>query len=78
LAIGTISFLCFGSIWFLPEKTTGGKVAQVRDAQTQVQRAAQVQSVVRQKLHELGEDVRNVVLPPPPEHDHELNNPNIK
>lgn len=65
LALGTISFLCFGSIWFLPEKSAGGKVAQV-------------QSVVRQKLHEMGEEVRNVVLPPPPQHDHELNNPNIK
>ena len=32
LALGTISFLCFGSIWFLPEKPgPGGKVKVVRD-----------------------------------------------
>jgi len=32
LALGTISFLCFGSIWFLPEKQgPGGKVKVVRD-----------------------------------------------
>ena len=32
LALGTISFLCFGSIWFLPEKSgPGGKVKVVRD-----------------------------------------------
>jgi len=32
LALGTICFLCFGSIWFLPEKQgPGGKVKVVRD-----------------------------------------------
>ena len=32
LALGTISFLCFGSIWFLPDKPgSGGKVKVVRD-----------------------------------------------
>ena len=32
LALGTISFLCFGSIWFLPEKSGhGGKVKVIRD-----------------------------------------------
>ena len=32
LALGTISFLCFGSIWFLPDKSgPGGKVKVVKD-----------------------------------------------
>ena len=32
LALGTICFLCFGSIWFLPEKQgPGGKVKVVRE-----------------------------------------------
>ena len=32
LALGTISFLCFGSIFFLPEKSaSGGKVKVVKD-----------------------------------------------
>ena len=32
LALATISFLCFGSIWFLPEKAGhGGKVKVLRD-----------------------------------------------
>jgi len=38
LALGTISLLCFGSIWFLPEKSgPGGKVKVVRDTIKEVE-----------------------------------------
>jgi len=62
LALGTISFLCFGSIWFLPEKSgqSGGKV-----------------KVVQQFLQE-GVENMILPPPPEVEEEHSHHNPNIK
>ena len=51
LALGTISFLCFGSIWFLPGSSSGktNKVEAVRNA-----------------IIEQAENVGNIIRPPPP------------
>ena len=66
LALGTISFLCFGSIWFLPGSSSGkgNKVQAVRDV------------IVQQ-----AENVGNLIRPPPPGDvggDQNNINPNIR
>ena len=59
LALGTISFLCFGSIWFLPEKSgPGGKVKVVRDTIKE-----QVENLILPPPPEdMGGDVNNNVI----------------
>ena len=51
LALGTISFLCFGSIWFLPGSSTG--------------KANKVEAV-QQLIVDQAKNVENLILPPPP------------
>lgn len=64
LALGTVCFLCFGSIWFLPDRPggrgPGGKVKQVQE--------------------KLQEGVESLILPPPPQDIQDKNqvNPNIR
>ena len=65
LALGTISFLCFGSIWFLPGST--GKPNKVE--------------AVQQLIAEQAKNVENLILPPPPGDsggDQNNINPNIR
>lgn len=63
LILGTFSFICFGAIWFLPERvpTSGGKVKIVSDFKKNVQEAAE-----------------GILLPPPPAKDSQVGpvNPN--
>ena len=62
LVLCIFSFLCFGAIWFLPEKNgVGGKVKIVSDIRKNVQEA-----------------VEGIVLPPPPADSLIGGNPNIK
>ena len=62
LVLCAFSFLCFGAIWFLPEKSgVGGKVKIVSDLRKNVQEA-----------------VEGIVLPPPPAESFIGGNPNIK
>ena len=66
LALGTISFLCFGSIWFLPGSSTG--------------KANKVEAV-QQLIVDQAKNVENLILPPPPGDiggDQNNINPNIR
>ena len=66
LALGTISFLCFGSIWFLPGSSSG--------------KANKVETV-QKLIVEQAKNVENLILPPPPGDiggDHNNINPNIR
>jgi len=65
LILGTFSFICFGAIWFLPERApvSGGKVRIVSDFKKNVQEAAE-----------------GILLPPPPAKDAQVGpkNPNSR
>ena len=66
LALGTISFLCFGSIWFLPGSSSG--------------KANKVETV-QKLIVEQAKNVENLILPPPPGDiggEHNNINPNIR